>query len=86
MADLNTKPIDGLKSMLDAYGVGVRAGVLTPNIDDEIAIRAQFGLPPVNDAVRAAWSESGGVRFPITLAQDLSDQPETGPKGGTDAL
>jgi hypothetical protein len=42
-------------------------------MDDEIAIRAQFGLPPVNDSVRAAWDESKGVRFPITLAQGLEE-------------
>lgn len=69
--------IDGLKNMMDAYGVGVRAGVLTPNMDDEEAIRKEFGLPPINDSVRAAWAESKGVRFPITLAQGLEDTAQS---------
>ncbi len=60
--------IGNLKSLLDAYGVGVRAGVITPQTDDERALRDKFGLPEMSDAVVADWAESGGVRHPITLA------------------
>jgi hypothetical protein len=63
MADIGT-----LKSLIDAYGVGVRAGVITPQTDDEKEIRAKFGLPDMSAAVIADWAESGGVRHPITLA------------------
>ncbi len=62
-----------LKNLMDAYGVGVRAGVITPNADDEAALREQFGLPPMNASVLAAWADSKGVRFPITLAQGLDE-------------
>jgi hypothetical protein len=63
MADIST-----LKGVLDAYGVGVRAGVITPQTDDEVQMRVIMGLPVMSDAVAADWAESGGVRHPITLA------------------
>lgn len=56
-----------LKSRLDAYGVGVRAGAITPQIEDEDATRKEFGLPILSSAARALWSDQGNVRQPITL-------------------
>ena len=61
---------DALLALLNAYGVAVRAGVITPNIDDEIAIRALMELPPVNDAVRANWERNAGVKAPVTVQAD----------------
>lgn len=61
-----------LRNYIEAYGAAVRAGVITPNLDDEISIREQMGLPPVNEAVRSAWADNG-VRAPITLAKDLQE-------------
>ena len=52
---------------MDAYGVGVRAGAITPNDEDEAAFRESLGLPAMNTNVNKAWSEDGGVRRPITL-------------------
>ena len=65
--------ITKLRAFLDAYGVAVRAGVLTPNLDDEIAVRKQMGLPEANDAVRSSWAKSDGSRAPITLAKEVQD-------------
>jgi hypothetical protein len=59
-----------MRVFAEAYGVMVRAGVMTPNIDDEIAIREIFGLPPVNDAVKADWKRTKGTRQPITIAAE----------------
>lgn len=59
-----------LKAIVDAYGVAVRAGMITPVIEDESFIREKVGLPPVNEAVRGAWTEDGGIRRPITLQVD----------------
>lgn len=56
------------KSMTDTYGVAVRAGVVTPNAEDEIAMRDALGLPPMPKEVVKAWKDSGGVKQPITLA------------------
>lgn len=57
-----------LKGKLDAYGVGVRAGAITPQTEDEAEFRKQFELPPPSNAVAADWEETDGVRKPITLA------------------
>jgi len=60
--------ISNLKGVLDAYGVGVRAGVITPQTADEVQMRVIMGLPEMSAEVVADWAESGGVRHPITLA------------------
>ena len=59
--------IEKLKALLDAYGVGVRAGVITPCLDDENAFRKMLGLDPAPPIVAEAWEEQGGVRTPVTL-------------------
>jgi hypothetical protein len=56
-----------LKAKFDSYGVGVRAGSITPQTDDETAFRTEAGLPPVGEAVKSAWEKDGGYRRPITL-------------------
>ena len=66
------------KSLIDimtAYGIGVRAGVLTPNIEDEKAIRKMMGLPEVSKDVENDWKETGGVRKPTTI-KVTEDIPE----------
>ena len=54
-------------AFMETYATGVRAGVLTPNLEDERAIRAKMGLPAPGEAVSKAWDEDGGSRKPITL-------------------
>lgn len=60
---------ENLKAKFDSYGVGVRAGAITPSIEDEELFRAEAQLPGMSEGVRKAWSEDGGVRCPITLVQ-----------------
>ncbi len=55
------------KAKLENYGIGVRAGVLTPNPDDEAALRESLGLPPMSKEVLAEWKKLGGTRAPITI-------------------
>jgi len=59
-----------IKDEIDAYGVGVRAGVITPQPEDEAAIREKLSLPAATEAVRKAWAEDGGVRRPITIRDE----------------
>ena len=59
--------IEKLKALLDAYGVGVRAGVITQCLDDENAFREMLGLDPAPSVVAEAWEDQGGVRTPVTL-------------------
>lgn len=56
------------KELADAYGVLVRAGAITPQMDDEVLLRGLMELPAASDAVSTAWGADGGVRRPITIA------------------
>jgi hypothetical protein len=62
-----------LKTLVDAYGIAVRAGVLTPCVEDEAAFRKMMSLPDVPQSVRAEWERTKGVRSPITLARGVSE-------------
>lgn len=53
------------------YGDGVRAGLITPQPEDEAFFRQQTGLPEMTEAVHASWDESGGTRHPITLTKEM---------------
>jgi hypothetical protein len=64
-----------LKVIIDAYGVGVRAGVLTPCIADEIWFRELFGLDPVNKNITSDWESTDGIRRPITIKQEEEPAP-----------
>lgn len=59
--------IEEAKAAMDAYGVGVRAGAITPNNNDEDHFRTALKIPKANENVKKAWQEDGGVRRPITL-------------------
>lgn len=65
MADLDD--IEKVRAVIDAYGVGVRAGVITPCAEDEAAFRELLGLPAMPQSVKADWEDSDGIRRPITL-------------------
>ena len=62
------------RSILDAYGIAVRAGVLTPCLEDEVAMRKMLRLPELPENVRAEWGRTDGVRMPITLQKAQSEQ------------
>ena len=57
-----------LKSLIDAYGVAVRAGVITPCMEDEKMFRDEMGLPEMSANIRDDWAKTKFVRKPITLA------------------
>ena len=60
--------VQQIKGIFDAYGVGVRAGAITPVLDDEEYFREKAGFAPLSAAAREAWAKDKGVRRPITLA------------------
>jgi hypothetical protein len=60
--------ITKLKSLIDSYGVAVRAGVITPCIEDEKMFRDEMGLPEMSAGIKADWAKTDGVRKPITLS------------------
>lgn len=67
---------DKLAKFAEAYGTAVRAGVITPNLEDEKAVRKMFGLPEPSGEVIAEWKRTKGVRLPITLAKDLASSDQ----------
>jgi hypothetical protein len=65
--------------MFDAYGVGVRAGAITPQSEDEAFFRREIGLPNAAEAVNEVWSDEP-TRRPITLTQPGGDSPLSPPQ------
>ena len=65
----NRVDAESLRKNFDAYGLGVRSGAITPQIDDENHFREIADLPHMSDAASKAWDKTGGVRTPITLAK-----------------
>lgn len=51
----------------ELYGISVRAGAITPQLEDEERFRAEMGMPPMSDDAKRAWQEDRGVRRPVTL-------------------
>lgn len=68
------------RAAVDAYGMGVRGGVITPVQEDEEYFRRMAGLPPPTEAVRSAWTRER-TRRPITLAEAPGSQPATAAPG-----
>ncbi|EIL99138.1 phage portal protein [Rhodanobacter thiooxydans] len=54
------------RKAVDSYGIGVRSGVITPQVEDEDFFREAAGIPAAGADVRKAWSKEP-VRRPITL-------------------
>ena len=60
--------VEQLERRFNTYGVGVRAGAITPQMADEEHFRAAAGLRPMSDAAKRAWEKDKGARRPVTLA------------------
>lgn len=65
------QPVD-----VDTYGIAVRAGILTPQVEDEQALRQSLSLPPLSAAATALWSVQGNVRQPVTLKSGAEGKNE----------
>jgi len=72
--------IEKLKGIMDTYGIGVRAGVITPCFQDEKLFRDLLGVLPAPKQVVDLWAAQGGIRAPVTLQQpkalEESESPE----------
>jgi lambda family phage portal protein len=85
IATFNPNPASNpVKETLDSYGVAVRAGVITPNIEDERAVREQMHLPQVPPQVEAEWADSP-TRAPITLSGALQGDEQSNAAPNEDA-
>ena len=79
-ADTEADSTEALKRFLDLYGVGVRAGTITPQTEDEEMIRRLVGLSSLSAAAKKLWANQGNVRQPITLLVPEAPKPATAPK------
>ena len=70
--DVNEKA-NRVRTLIDAYGIGVRGGVLTPCLADENWFRNLIGLDEAGSEVVAEWARTNGVRLPITLQKGLAE-------------
>lgn len=75
-----------LRELIEAYGVGVRAGVITPCLEDENEFRKWLGLQAAPAAVVSDWGKTDGVRKPITLQQEVEPKPAQDDKGKTNEV
>jgi capsid protein len=69
--EISKERAETFKTYFDAYGVGVRAGGLTPQPEDEELFRGIMGLTDMSNAVKEAWEEDGYARRPITLKSQV---------------
>lgn len=69
-AEEEASRFQSLRSKFDAFGVGVRAGALTPSIFDEEQFRKEGNMPAMSPAVVGAWEQDKGYRRPITLLNE----------------
>lgn len=74
-ADEGVSEQEELRDRIETYGTAVRAGVVTPQVEDEEAVRAAAGLPPMSEPVREAWERDQGTRRPVTLSAPPGSQP-----------
>lgn len=65
---------EAFRQRVDAYGIAVRAGVITPQREDEEYFRRMAGAPALSGAASSTW-EKEPVRRPITLAPPPGSEP-----------
>ena len=75
VSNTNTDSED-IKKKIEAYGIGVRGGSITPQEKDEEYFRSSLNLPEPNEAIKNAWEEDGGARRPITLKSQEAFEEE----------
>ncbi|TAW65428.1 phage portal protein [Rhizobium ruizarguesonis] len=63
------------KEFIDALTIAVRGGFITPQPEDEDALRKMSGLPGMAQTTREYWNQQAGVRSPITLAKADGSSP-----------
>lgn len=61
---------------MNAYGIAVRSGFVTPQIEDEEALRQSLKLPGLSAAARSLWTAQGNVRQPVTLKSGAEGKSE----------
>lgn len=64
-----------VEKTFNAYGIGIRAGAITAQMQDEEFFRTMAGLPEMTNEVIQTWTDEG-VRRPITLKSTEERQAE----------
>jgi hypothetical protein len=75
MAVKKSETVD-VRNLVDAMAIAMRAGLLTPSLQDEQDLRAIFGLRPAPQEVVDDWKNTDGVRKPNTLRRSVDELEE----------
>jgi hypothetical protein len=68
--------ITKLRSLVETYGIAVRAGAVTPCLEDEKYFREMMDLPEISSGIISDWEKTQNIRRPITLAKDEEPKPQ----------
>jgi hypothetical protein len=66
--EAGSQPGADMSIIFNAYGIAVRSGSVTPQIQDEEHFRNLMGWPEISPEAMEAWADDEGVRRPITLS------------------
>jgi hypothetical protein len=78
--------VEKLRELIEAYGIAVRCGLVTPCLEDENEFRARLGLPAAPARVVDDWNSTDGVRKPVTLQRRLeATEPAADQKGDAES-
>jgi hypothetical protein len=72
MAVTTSKSVD-LRNLVDSMAIAMRAGLLTPTLQDENDLRAMFGLRPAPPEVVDNWKTTDGIRQPNTIRRTVDE-------------
>lgn len=74
---LGSQTIGGVSGVdINNYAIGVRAGLITPQIEDEQKVRNDLNLPELSGSAKSLWDKQQGTRSPITIKSGTEGKAE----------
>lgn len=67
IGDSDRSEVASVREEAETYGIAVRSGSITPQIEDEEMFRRKLNLPQVSERIRQRWQRDGETRQPVTL-------------------
>jgi hypothetical protein len=70
---------------MNSYGIAVRSGFITPQMEDEEKFRLDMGLPQMSARAKELWEKQQGTRTPVTIKSGSEGQADAAAAGQPDA-